>query len=262
MEYMEQNNEIYERIDRYLLQQMSSEEQLAFEKELSQNPDLTRELQLRKDLAGGIRLNQNKKVKERLNQIHDEITHPKTQKNASRRSLYIWSAVAASVLLLFFVYQTWLAPSVSPQDLFTEFYHSHSLNLASRSDDLDPQILQIETLFRSEQYQQVLPLIQSQLTSIESPDSIPDNIRNLKGKFLLSEGICHLELQQTDQAIASLQNLINTNDPFLIDQGYWYLALAYLQKGEVEECKTALQVLIQKSNTDHSTEARSLMELL
>ena len=78
---MEQNNEIYEQIDRYLLQQMSAEEQLAFEKELSQNPDLAREVQLRKDLAGGIRLNQNKKIKNQLNQIHEDVVQPKPNKS-------------------------------------------------------------------------------------------------------------------------------------------------------------------------------------
>ncbi|MEM9819872.1 MAG: tetratricopeptide repeat protein [Bacteroidota bacterium] len=259
---MDRNKEIYEQIDRYLQAQMSEEERLAFEQRIATDPDLASELQLQQDIAGGIRAHHHQKIKKKLDQIHDELHTDTAPSINKRRWLYPLLAVAAIALLLLLVRQSWSGSKTSPEQLYAQFYQSHPVSLASRSTDVDEQILQIDALYKQRAFQTLLPQIEAKLAKIQNDQDTTKQTIDVLPKLLLAAGITHLETGQTQKAVDDFQRIIDTNDPFLKDHALWYLALSRLRQKQIEPCRKALQDLTKNQRADHYEEALQLLKAL
>ena len=74
-------------------------------------------------------------------------------------------------------------------------------------------------------------------------------------------GICQLRLRQSNKAVQSLKEFNNTNTIVdLEDPGQWYLALAYLQKGELENAQELF--LKFENHVDYGSLSRQLLQAI
>jgi TolA-binding protein len=70
-------------------------------------------------------------------------------------------------------------------------------------------------------------------------------------------GACYLLNHQTDLAILSLEKVVSDHDPNYAEQAHFYLAKAYIRKGDFAAAKSELERTVQLHG-DREQEARKL----
>lgn len=103
-------------------------------------------------------------------------------------------------------------------------------------------------------YTQALPLLESYAKN---------NAKD--ARIALYLGVCRLSLGQTDAAIDDLQLSAQSTDDNLADsraEAQWTLALAYLRKKDLAQCKTLLQQIVNQPNHNYQSQAAQLLNEL
>ena len=244
---MELNDALVEQLERYLTQQMSAEEVVAFEEQIDSNADLREFLHLYKSLDTfedehdwphlEIDTEEIKKIArkfrepdtvafaQKVQQFHQE----RNQKSSfARRSLIVMASIAAAFLL--FIFQFW------PSDITIDsVYDDHSSwdelpSFSVKGDTEDTLKIELENAFQSNNYEKVIVLA----------DSIRSNTQTLVPNVMLYQGIAQLELDRFDEAIQTFTTLSNSN-ALDAHKGYWYIALVYAKQGNFTKFKPAIK---------------------
>lgn len=225
-----------ERIDRYLSGTMDAAEQQSFEAELANNPQLSKDLAVQRDMVHFLQ-NQHQKnaLQTQLKSLGEDyfIQHRTPGKIIGlpqKRFLGIASALAAAAVILLLLWQFWSAPS-----LYDEFAQHPQLALAEKSAGA-PNWAATETAFQSGDY----ATAETQLTQYTT--QYP-NDRQAR----LYLGICKMELNKTQEARLIFQDFGDA-DAALKDFADWYLALNYLKAGDEASCRTALNAIAPASS--------------
>jgi len=143
-------------------------------------------------------------------------------------SLKTIAAIAASILLLVSVY--WLSTKPSAEDLFAtnfELYENYARPTTRKN------------------LQQALELFQK----IEIKDQLPED------KFYLA--LVNLALYDADTCIELLKSVDHPEYKKIAD---WYLALAWLQKGDSKNAKSLLRKINQNPNHPYFEKAREMLK--
>lgn len=233
-------------IQAYLDGELRGKELAAFELLLKTDPKIVREVQLFKDIATAMQYSDllEKKaivtsiqtktpIKPDLD-IEPEYIMPKSASNFKGRWWALGFAVFALIGFAVWQYQTIVAPKNQAIALAQHILKDNTPfeNIISLSPNDASDLAQAMRLYDVKNYQEALPLLEKHQKRM-----ISDNFSRL---YL---SICYLMTEQTDKAIEHLQTLIGSNDLELLSAAKWYLALAYLQKGQVEEAKPLLTAL-------------------
>lgn len=225
-------DDLYDKIERYLQQDLKGDELEAFERQLRTDPDLATEVQLLKDvkngIAGKIRFEETKTDwNANLEKLGSEFFD---QPPATAKTIPIWRrpvvaviAMAAAVALLLMLWQPW-QPS-----LYDRYARHPVLALSERSAGNALDMVTMENAFNTRQYEQAASLLENYL--ITDPDD---------PEIRLFLGISYLELEQFDRALPVFTALHEGNSAFK-DLGTWYLALTHLRQGQRQEATGYLQ---------------------
>ena len=243
---MNEEKERNQKIDHFLLGQMTEEEASDFNKQLQADPVLRKEVALQEKIIQGLKAHQNLELKSRLKEIHKEIHAPK-KKNLT--VIWRYAAVAASILLIAAV-SIWILQHESPQQqLALAYYEPYELYVTRNTNDL--LLSEAASLYNKGEYKAALPKLDSLV------DKIPDSIN-----YQLAMGICLWELGQTRKAQQTFENIIESDNPLFVDQARWYLGLLLIRQNKPNRAKTHLNDLIQNKETDKYEEAIEILQNL
>lgn len=226
--------EQYERIERYLGDEMAPGERADFAQLLTADAALQEEVVLHEGLQV---LARREDFLQSLSGVaHDHFATASPQTGGSRRLLY-WSAAAAVVLLAavgIFLLQTPSGPS--SQELFIAYFAPYEVPTALRSEGslhTDETSRQAFDRYSRKDYTAAIPLFSQAL----------DQSSGNKMLLVFSRGVCYLATDHTQQAEQDFQTVISDNNSLFVDQSRWYLALTYLKTGRTEAARAALRTV-------------------
>ncbi|WP_299683900.1 tetratricopeptide repeat protein [uncultured Dokdonia sp.] len=255
-----------EAIERYLLMEMPPDERKSFEEKIAQNAELKEQVALYKALYATDDDSEEWITTEKNNELlKKEATLFRAQETKdfskalkdyraantkTKRSFFtpqLWSAIAAVIIIgIFILYPK--SPSLSK--LYENYHNWEELpSYVSKGDDKALTLKNIETTFRSKNYQNVISISQTLDTSIY----------NTNPQISLYIGVSHLETNQHENAITAFDRLIQSN---AIDfhKGYWYKALVFLKKGDKENTIKILETIVANPTYYNYEKAKELLD--
>ncbi|TCI91832.1 hypothetical protein [Tenacibaculum sp. M341] len=169
--------------------------------------------------------------------------------NKQRKVIALFSGVAATVLLFFTVTSLFNFPK-DTQLLYAENVDIDSLpSFVSRGDGIDEKVIKAEKLFKQKEYKESLELFE---------DLLLDKYEN--SALYIYTAINFIELDEYNKADVVLNKLINSD---LIDseKGYWYKSLLFLKQENKRKAIENLEVIVKKGFFK-SDRAKELLEEL
>lgn len=233
----------FERIEKYLLNQMNAEDKLDFEKELSEDSDLQEKLEEIKTLTEGI---EKLELMESLNQFHREM---KEEENTAPQKIirFNWKpfSVAASVILIAAISILYYNRPDRNERLFTKYYTTDPGLVTAMSANEDNYEFERGMVdFKSGKFQLAIDRWEPLLANNPTGDTL--------NYFL---GTSYLELQNTAKAISRLEKVTENPESKFLNDAWWYLALAYTRDGDKDKAIMALR------KTNHSAKNELLNQL-
>lgn len=260
------NNNLLERIDRYLQDEMSSEEKAQFEQELANDPYLREEVAIERRLRFALENLEEDQLRHELresnktlNQIrastpidfenHATATkHGKLFKLISNNKKYLSLAgilLMAVICTYFLLYQ-----QKSSDYLFTQYYEK------------PPNTIAVDTRHGANANNELKTLMLNyekghyQSTLIKADQYLEDHPEKSQVRFY--RGIVHLELGQHHQAIEDLKTALENANTYR-DRSLWFLALAYLAKDQQDKAKQTLKSLNQRPPSNYQEKGAQLL---
>lgn len=235
----------FDKIEKYVSNEMSVTEKAAFEQEVAANTELRQALELYQLSNETVEIGVEDDLREQFRQWSaeekKEQTNPREAKVVSFRTRFMAFAAAASVLLIVgFFGWNFARQNYSDEALAAGFYHSPEMSSFRNSDAQDADWEAGLKAFENGNYTEASAVFQREVT--ESP-------RYAEAQFLL--GDCYLKLENPAAASTAFQTVINSNDVRFREKAEWQLALSYLQAGNSDN---EFQILLEKiaSDSNHS----------
>lgn len=233
---------IEEQILEYIEGRLGEEERIAFEKRLEVEPDLKASYRQELGRHTALKAIQRAEEKEALKKV---LGQP-TARIKSLNSTFRIATIAAGIIILFILGYLFI-PDQQPEQFAMQYFEPYPLsNVRGESDDQQALFDQALIPYQQGDFQIALPYLRQLL------GTDPDNVQlklNL-ASALIAEA-------QTPEAISLLQTITNQS----ADAAEWYLALAYLQDGQLSQAKELLQAISGKSHFKQG-QARNLLEEL
>ncbi len=241
------NTKKQEEIDQYLFNKLSATEKTDFDQKMADNKNIKEDFLLQKRVVQNIQSYGNELLKGRLQTIHQEMI---TKQKKSPILLYALGIACSMVLIIF----TFLYFNNSSQiATFHDYYEPYSLSFQTRSTNQlrYENDFKIQILYQNQQYAEALSLLEK--LSIKNPKN---------PKFLLGKGICYIELEEWEKALATFNAIIQLNDPFFKDHAIWYAALVHYKLQNFHQAKNNLKILVGNAHADHYEDAQQLLNIL
>ncbi len=260
------NDRDYQKIEAYLGGAMSSEEIVAFEKEMDHNEDLRKEVQLydrlnhhlgkqnldetipdntyTQQLKTFIQSEEGIAIEKGLRAAKEKYDSPKTK--TSRINYKAVAAIAAILIIGFF--GIYLSQSTSSERLYLQYYSIEDLPSVVKRGETKTKISAIVSTFRAKDYQSVIDLFMDYEKTAVAIDT----------SMFLYKGMAHLELNEMNDAIAAFEVMCNSR---LLDRskGLWFKALAYLKQKDIENARKTLEIIAENPQNFRHKEAKELL---
>ena len=235
-----------EKIQKYLDNELSSSELSEFEEIIKIHPELQDEIRLYRKVTHTINDPALENFKIELDTIHEENFSSKIRMN--KNNFKQWYLVAASVLVLITVGTLLIFQSdkAKPQDVFEKYYKTYepivTRSVISETDFFNQGI----EAYISKRYDLAFAKF-DQLAQID------DN--NYAAKLLM--GVCSIEMGDFSIAEKQFSAIIESKDPFYVQDAEWYLALMFLNTNNTEKAIAVLNTIV--NNRGMYTEKASLI---
>lgn len=259
-------------LDDFLTGKLTGRERMDFEKELETNAGLRNELQLERDLNNviineDVDLFREKLIAVRNGMDKKQLDGSPVKSNGNgigsvkKRNLFsigtkqTWFLVAASIVVMAAIFSFlfhFTNKSYTDRELYAMYYEPYQSDIVDRSNnELDNSLLLTGIdAYNKGDYLKSSDLFNAVL--IEEPE-------NMVARFY--GGISNLQNDETQEAIAGFQYIINNNGFLFVEQARWYLALTLL-KSDTDQQDKALELLkeLRDNNGDRSEDAVGLIE--
>lgn len=226
----------YKLIEKYLEHKMSSIEREQFEEQIKNDPGLKEELELHRQMGTTLKGEKIHELRSVLKDVDENWVEEKSNQKSMDRTINFRRifAVAATVMLLVLAYQFFFSDDsvVSGEQLFADNFQPYQMLLSQRNLSIEEKNVVLENAIStyskgdfdnaSKSFQQL---------SLDDPEDI---------SYQFYQAVAALGAEDSENAIASFKKIVSTtNHPFM-EQSRWYLSLAYLQLGDVENAKKTL----------------------
>ncbi len=240
------------RIERYLRSEMDATEQAAFEAEVDTNAELKTQLEVQLAAQGAIWAFGLEADKKELDALYEQASS--TAKTVNMRSnirMITVVAAAAAIVTLLLVFNPF-QEATSAEGLYAAYYERPAApEQLDVTVDQDSLIRMAHVHFNAKDNEKAAAIYEQLLYTDDTQafDKASEAHRLL--------GICYLELNQPDKAIAEFKQVTAYTE--LAD---WYIALAYLKKGDTEAGKQQLTQIISDPKHFYRAKAEELLEEL
>ncbi len=244
---MKRTPEIFEKIEQYLANSLSAEELAAFEKEMTDDPELQTEVEKHRDLHQTLKDKDTLAFKEKLVKIHKEIKEE--QKTTSASWLYAYWKIAASIIVLLSIgallWHT-LDSNHKTQDLYMAYYTPFPVVDVTRGE-ISNELQNIMKDYTHEAYAKVI-------TALEKH---PELINQEALRLYL--GTSYMNTDQEQKAITQFEHIEKNSSYY--EAATWYELLAYLKLGNTHKTIARLREIIEY-NGIYKEKAIRLQEVL
>lgn len=237
--------------EQYLDGNIPPEEYVSFEKEI---PGLAEETARQEEIRMLLPLAVQDKLRVELKEILPQETQEESaplRKPLFQRS-WVYAVAAAVIILIALPFMLRdSGEALTGEEVFAQHFEQMDMRMTVRGEDSDSIKLKIQQLYKSNQYEASLPLLQ-QLAQQE-----PTN-----PTYNLYLAICYLGLNPPNSRDA-IQLLVPLQDDFNFGQAsQWYLALAYFLDDKMEKGTTLAQKIAEQQGHSYRTQASKLLESL
>ncbi len=256
------------KIEAYISNSMSKKEMHSFEKQLENDAELKKEVELAKELNHFLKddmvnkhsdtelskkintflkSDEASKLENKLLKVKNEYKRaqvkPKTKK---------YFLVAATIVFLlissisyFFLQQN------NSKKLFAQYYSVNDLPSVIKRGNQQDNLVQGVLKFKKLDYKEALKMF----------DSYKNADNDINPSVYLYAGIANMELEQYDKALSEFDKMILSNS---IDRskGLWFKALLYLKKQDETNVKITLKKIVENSGNFKFKEAKELLQNL
>ena len=219
---------ISDKIDQYLLEELSDEERNSFQQMIDSDPELQEELAFRKRLIDEAVQVGRSELKTKIQRINVELKAEASysQKRNFRLIAGLGISMAAIIVLFFllrgFQPKTYGLPPEIEQSEQPEKVQAYE---------------KIRETFEKKDHHRTLQLIDSYLNNYPNDPSIFTPL------IKICKGISYWELEQyqdAEQALLDLKSKVSGFDKALV---HWYLALTYWKQNEISKAKEELELI-------------------
>ncbi|MFD2563215.1 tetratricopeptide repeat protein [Aquimarina rubra] len=228
---MERTQELFEKIERYLVKTLSGDELIAFENEMISDPELALEVDKHRKLHQVLNNTDTLHFKEKLQKITEEVKQEESIDQST--SYFSYLKVAAFIVILLGVGTLlWnnFSGSTDYSDLYSSYYEPYPAEDITRGDHTNELHL-IKKNYAEGNYEKVISGLNKTTSS-----SLPDQLR-------LYLGNSYLNLGKEQEALKQFETITDTSNYF--EDASWYKALTYLKLGEIKKSWELLKVIIQ-----------------
>lgn len=233
-----------ELIEKYLSQEMNTQEMKRFESLLKQNQVLAEEFKLQFEIFEAIKDTGKIKLRHTLNEVHQSRTKIWMLPVFNTKIRSIAAILIVALVAGGFLVTNYLTNGVSDKALYSQYFNPEEALLAVRSIDGSEAPIEAGMKYYQEKNYN------------EAIESFLDEPGNLLGK--LYSGFSLMQLERYDEAEGLFNDVINDNDNLLIDQAEWNLGLCYMISGKTDAAKE-LFTKISTGNTVYNIKALELL---
>lgn len=237
-------------IEAYLEGTMTSEERLAFEQRLSQEPVLSKSYE--SELAA-LELIKEAGRLELKNTLEDFDTQMQ-EETIRKRVIPLWAKnamrVAAMLLLFAGVYQVFLTfGGVHTSEVYDTYFEAYEAPSMERDGSESPNWKLVVASYQNGAYKETIPFLQ------QSKGEVPDYL------IAFYTGISHMASQKPDleKAVQNFDEVLTTDNDYH-QQAEWYKALALLKMEKEEAAKVIFKKIVAAKNYQYE-EAESILKL-
>lgn len=231
-------------IERYIDGNMTTDERLAFELQLTNDPILQQALARHKLMLNTLKRTENQTLKTDLKSLWQETVDEGkvTPHNRTTRRTYL---AAASILFLLgaFIVYSLLTDGPSNKELFSNYYAPFE-TIQTRGDQINSE--KALKHYRAGEYEETVPLL---LAVISSDGSL--------NEYRLLLASCYLSLERPNEALETLRPLLSKRG-VIKSHTCWYSMLARLKLNDLNETRKLLQEII-ASGDDYQKQAQNLL---
>ena len=267
---MKLNDTTYNSIKKYLDNKMTSDELLAFEKEITINKDLKDTIDILKKMDivysdeqwqlydGDIdklkeanTLFLEKDVDDFSKKIRASQEQFKANSSSTSISFSKYIAAIAAVFLILLGTNHFFNSKTSSSSLYNEYYSMDDLPSFTVKSSTTTKLEKAEYLFKSKKYEEALQLL--------------NLVQNSENKFnpslTLYLALTNAQLANYQKSLDYLDTLLQSNT---LDshKAYWFKALIYLKQNNKEKAIKTLKILTQNKENFNYNKAVSLLEEL
>ena len=239
-------------IERYLAQELAGEALADFRRRLKSEEALAAELALYEEVDMRLAAMQKEAIKTEWKAFLDE-NAPSTAASKKLRPLYMLSAMAAAVLLLFGIYWTLLRSTPGP--LLADNYWQQTADFSYQGTERSTADSPAKNQALKKAYENFNKKDYAGAKEILATLSTPTS------EMLLLTGACAYYLEDYAEAKATFQQILDTPAYLSKDEASWYLALTHLKQGEVAPAKALLETIVMQQSWNHDLAGELLEEL-
>ena len=224
--------------------ELSLEEEAQFQQRLQLDTRFAQEYALQQNIIDGLRDDHEQQLKRRYREVYEAVAHRREQ----RRRYFAVAAVVS--LLIMAVAGYFLMRPPSSESLYAEYYSPYRADPLLRGEsDHETLYQRAMDLYRREQYQAAIPLLETSLSS----DTLGQD------KLSLFLGNSYLNENKISSAIAYFERASRSRDPVMQQFGKWYLALSYLKNDDLLTTRRLLESIASQPGI-HQDRAQTLLE--
>ena len=238
------------KIEAYFNGTLDDQERKKLEEKMKTDKDFAQEVELYKDIEGGLRLKGNKALKKQLEDIHQRVRNKSRQGQIRSLAAYRVATIAAAIALLILAGYFLLKPAAPGHlDLFAQNYESYEWNLNTRGENPDATLRNLNQLYQSKAYQQLISEIESLNPNLEQD-----------ARLTMALGTAYLSLDEYDKAIQHFQTA--SDNALLQSEANWNIALTYLKSGNTEKAISHLTTIAETTSDLYAQKAKELLKKL
>lgn len=227
------SQELFERIDKYVLGELSPTERHAFEKEMLEDSILLQHVNEHKYLVEHI---EKQALRDKLDDYHKTIASSSSSKGLPLKHGFNWRyGVAASIVLLMGLFAVWqLSPSLNNERLYSKHYEPDPGLPTVMGSGEHYEFYDAMVSYKHGDYEIAIAKWEAQ-NKRRSSDTL---------NFFL--GSAYLAKEDAKASIPYFKRVMEESSSIFINEAYFYLGLAFLKNRDE---KSAIEVL-KKSDSE------------
>lgn len=238
-------------IERYNAGEMNEAEKLWFQKELTGNPKLREEVNLRKKTDMALNNHSAMELRNKLKEIEKRRAAAVPVKNHRKNITLRYAAVITGLILIGSLFLI-KGKNLSNDEIINKYYRPYEVISATRSLKLEDNI----NFSRGTEYYNIHDFRRAALYFSKVLSDDPKYM-----EATMYKGVSDYEVKNYPVAERGFMTVIDNNDNLFIEDAQWYLALCYIQTGDKAKATEQLAT-IKNSESIYRKDARQILKSL